>query len=1028
MFHQTSDARIIQRVLSGHTDDFGILVDKYMTTVCATVRSRLLKPGDTSDVVQESFVRAYQKLATLEQHNRFASWLLTIARNTALNWRRKQKPETPLAGRDNTLEAAESPDMESRDQARVLFHTLQQLPEDEREILLLHYYAGKSLREIAVLMDISRDAAAKRLQRARDSLGEELLKGLKAEDIAALREGRKKILRACLAAPVAWQPGAAAATAASGAGLAAKLAAAGTAAFIVAGTGVTTLLINRPAPEAPPPLATPEPAAAQQPATSEAVPESSGAEEAAAAPFWTRSAPLEETGPCGITVLVEDASGNPVAGATVMIEKVTWEIHEMPPEKTLWKEAVTDEKGTARFTGLPHAIYALACHAGATGGAFFADLKGKTRYRWKPVLFPLTTFSGTLETASGAPVAGAVLYPIEHMLYRGLKLPVAASAPARTLTGPDGRFSFPRIFPGSWRYYALAPDGRQFITDFQPVVKRNAVLTFPEGGALRGRLIHHENRRPVPGTTLRFTRGSFIAYAATTDANGHFQVSGMSPGKYYPKLEKAALALESFPDIRIEDGETRDELTMTVLPAGIITGRVVHRESGRAIPGVLVVASCPEKKAGRRLEQKTGIDGGFIFSSLGPGDWNLRCQKADMQDTAFGWNGSREVRLEAGETLEDIEIPWQSGFSVSGWVRDTAGEAIAGARVKLSCMEKEEEAFSEGFPESRTTVTLKSDARGGFRFTTTPRTSRIDIHAEAEDSISPVISREVDSPELTGLILTPDLPAAGWLSGTVYDAGKQPLTKGRLWMKLLHEEYDQEKSCRIDETGGYYFDQLAAGNFEIKVDSGNAFGNTFIAGTLRLNPGQRIENHAIYCGGGNMEISGRVTGPDGHPVPEAGIWLEEKSMPYKPGQLHTRTGADGRFTIACDAEKTCMVIADKEGLSPSFVQEIAAGSRRIHLRLGKPAALQGTIRDAENGRPVRNCRIRWHITKPVSLMMKYLPLDEIHAPEGRFSLDTLPVHPLAVKIEAEGYETVNVKVDDLEEGKTLYRDFLLTPH
>ena len=52
---------------------------------------------------------------------------------------------------------------------------LQRLNASDQEVLLLHYYAGKSMREIAVMLDISREAAKKRLQRARESLYAEML-------------------------------------------------------------------------------------------------------------------------------------------------------------------------------------------------------------------------------------------------------------------------------------------------------------------------------------------------------------------------------------------------------------------------------------------------------------------------------------------------------------------------------------------------------------------------------------------------------------------------------------------------------------------------------------------------------------------------------------------------------------------------------------------------------------------------------------------------------------------------------------
>src|SRR5690606_684019 len=98
------------------------------------------------------------------------------------------------------------PDPERGERIQLLAETLHRLPEQQREILSLHYLAGYSLKDMASMLAISRAAAAKRLERARKELANHILTELTADEQALLRktgERKRQILAAVAAIPMA---------------------------------------------------------------------------------------------------------------------------------------------------------------------------------------------------------------------------------------------------------------------------------------------------------------------------------------------------------------------------------------------------------------------------------------------------------------------------------------------------------------------------------------------------------------------------------------------------------------------------------------------------------------------------------------------------------------------------------------------------------------------------------------------------------------------------------------------------------
>ena len=86
-----SDHAIRRAVLAGDKDAFGALVVRYSQTVFRVAFRITGNEEDAEEVVQETFLRGYQKLADFEGRSSFATWFYRIASNCALDMVSRKK-------------------------------------------------------------------------------------------------------------------------------------------------------------------------------------------------------------------------------------------------------------------------------------------------------------------------------------------------------------------------------------------------------------------------------------------------------------------------------------------------------------------------------------------------------------------------------------------------------------------------------------------------------------------------------------------------------------------------------------------------------------------------------------------------------------------------------------------------------------------------------------------------------------------------------------------------------------------------
>lgn len=163
------DAKLVQGFLGGNHQAFNKLIGRWQDRIHHFAYRYFANNDDAAEITQKTFIKAYQKLNTLEDAGKFGSWLYRIANNLCLDELKRvgRKRATSLealktAPQTETERAADSALM--RNEAIVLLHkALLQLPNDQRMVVIMKEYEGLTFREIAEILDESENTIKSRL-------------------------------------------------------------------------------------------------------------------------------------------------------------------------------------------------------------------------------------------------------------------------------------------------------------------------------------------------------------------------------------------------------------------------------------------------------------------------------------------------------------------------------------------------------------------------------------------------------------------------------------------------------------------------------------------------------------------------------------------------------------------------------------------------------------------------------------------------------------------------------------------------
>jgi RNA polymerase sigma-70 factor, ECF subfamily len=180
----------LEALRAGDKEEFSRLVDVFSTPIYRLALKMTGIPTDAEDVLQNTFLKAFQHLKDFEGRSSLSTWLYRIASNEALMLLRKRRPEIPLGetGTEDSNNNDYSPtqftdwcclpeeEFLSSESRAALDRAVQQLPEIQRIVFVLRDIEGLSIQETSQVLGLSEAAVKTRLLRARLRLREELSK------------------------------------------------------------------------------------------------------------------------------------------------------------------------------------------------------------------------------------------------------------------------------------------------------------------------------------------------------------------------------------------------------------------------------------------------------------------------------------------------------------------------------------------------------------------------------------------------------------------------------------------------------------------------------------------------------------------------------------------------------------------------------------------------------------------------------------------------------------------------------------
>jgi len=181
---EPTDEMLVAQVQQQHVDAFTLLYDRYAPTVYA-LAAHLLDPTVAEEIVQESFLRLWHRAEQFDPAlGPFKPWFMTIARHhiwDVAKTRNREAKMTAIEAIDQLLMNSADPTVDvaetvwSQEEQTMMLQGLQQLPEEQRRVILLAYFGGLSHTSIAAELGWPLGTVKKRIRLALQKLHAHLL-------------------------------------------------------------------------------------------------------------------------------------------------------------------------------------------------------------------------------------------------------------------------------------------------------------------------------------------------------------------------------------------------------------------------------------------------------------------------------------------------------------------------------------------------------------------------------------------------------------------------------------------------------------------------------------------------------------------------------------------------------------------------------------------------------------------------------------------------------------------------------------
>lgn len=169
---QLTDVEVVHKIRSWENDKYEILVNRYSQKMFRYVYNYFSFSQDIAeDVIQDIFVKVWQKLDKYDENYSFNSWIYRIAHNYCIDYIKQQKNTYQLDGNEKTWESIKE-DVQKDFKRQLTKNILEKLEWNYKEVLILYYFEEKSYDEISYILDTTKNTVWTLVHRAKNKLKE----------------------------------------------------------------------------------------------------------------------------------------------------------------------------------------------------------------------------------------------------------------------------------------------------------------------------------------------------------------------------------------------------------------------------------------------------------------------------------------------------------------------------------------------------------------------------------------------------------------------------------------------------------------------------------------------------------------------------------------------------------------------------------------------------------------------------------------------------------------------------------------